>query len=156
MTRAFIGLGSNLGDRRATLEAAVDQLREHVRVVKVAPFIETPALLASPESAPQPAYLNSVAWVETSLSAHELLELLRSIEQRLGRVRSRKWSARTVDLDLLLFGDERIDTPQLVVPHPQLHLRRFVLEPLATLDATLVHPVLGQSVATLLAALSDG
>ena len=126
MTLAYIGLGSNLGDREAVLLRAVDALD----AVRISPVIETEPW----GFADQPPFLNAVAEVETDLSARGLLELLLDIEQRLGRTRTGpRYGPRTIDLDLLLYGHEVIDEPGLRVPHPRLAERRFVLEPLAAL-----------------------
>jgi len=137
----YIGLGSNLGDRQAHLWAAVAALGEHpsIRVVKVSSFYETAPLGASD----QPMYLNAVAAVETSLSAMELLAVVQAIERRLGRVRDGHWRPRTIDLDILLYGDQIIQTSELTLPHPQMHLRSFVLRGLCELDGKAIHPVLG-------------
>jgi len=150
VTVAFIGLGSNLGDRAAHLDAAVKALG----AARVSRYVETPALLAPGDTKPQPAYLNAAAEVHTELAPRALLERLREIEQAEGRPRERaKWQARTLDLDLLLYGDRVIDEPGLEVPHPAMHERRFVLEPLAELAPHALHPVLRVTVAELLARL---
>lgn len=148
--RAYVGLGSNLGDRRATLERAVEHLAEHsdIRVVAVSTIRTTEPW----GSAAQPPFLNAVVAVDTRLSPRAVLEVLLEIEQRLGRVRGQRWGPRTVDLDLLLYDDAVVDEPGLVVPHPRLHERRFALEPLAELDPGLFVPGRG-TVAELLAAL---
>ena len=126
MTLAYVGLGSNLGDREALLLRAADALD----AVRISPVIETEPW----GFADQPPFLNAVAEVETDLSARGLLELLLDIEQRLGRTRTGpRYGPRTIDLDLLLYGHEVIDEPGLRVPHPRLAERRFVLEPLAAL-----------------------
>lgn len=143
----FIGLGSNLGDRNANLRAALDALNAHpaVRVAQVSTFYETTPL----GSTEQPDYVNAVAALETSLEAGALLSLMRNIENRLGRVRSERWQPRTIDLDLLLFDQLVVATPELTIPHPQMHLRSFVLRGLCELEPDVVHPVLRQSVAEL-------
>ncbi|MBL8957782.1 MAG: 2-amino-4-hydroxy-6-hydroxymethyldihydropteridine diphosphokinase [Myxococcaceae bacterium] len=146
----YVGLGSNLGDRRAHLDAAVRELK----AARVSRYLETPALLAPGDTVAQPAYLNAVAELHTDLEPQALLSRLREIEQAEGRPAQRaRWQARTLDLDVLLYGDRVIDTPNLKVPHPAMHERRFVLEPLAELAPELVHPVLKKSVAELLAQL---
>ncbi|MBK7862184.1 MAG: 2-amino-4-hydroxy-6-hydroxymethyldihydropteridine diphosphokinase [Archangiaceae bacterium] len=150
MTRAYVGLGSNLGDRRAHLDAAVAKLE----ATRVSTYLETAALLAPGDAVPQPAYLNAVAEVETALEPHALLARLREIEQAEGRPAQReRWQPRTLDLDLLLYGDRVIDSPDLEVPHPELHRRRFVLEPLCELAPTALHPRLKITVRELLAQL---
>ncbi|HEY2354450.1 MAG TPA: 2-amino-4-hydroxy-6-hydroxymethyldihydropteridine diphosphokinase [Gaiellaceae bacterium] len=132
--RAYIGLGANLGNRQATIRAALEALAEEdgIEVVAVSTLRETEPVGVGP----QPLFVNGVAELETTFSARELLDLLLATEQRFGRVRvAGEHAPRTLDLDLLLFGDERIAEPGLTVPHPRLHERAFVLEPLAELDA---------------------
>jgi 2-amino-4-hydroxy-6-hydroxymethyldihydropteridine diphosphokinase len=142
VTRAFVGLGANLGDREATLRRAVDLLRAE-------PGIEVRAVSTFRETDPvgyldQPRFLNGAAELETTLSPRELLDRMLAVEQALGRERTGpRFGPRTVDLDLLLYGDETLDEPGLRVPHPRLHERRFALEPLAELDPGLGVPGLG-------------
>lgn len=126
--RAYIGLGSNLGDKRAFLRQALGLLAVHPRVCleKVSSFYETRPVGVSPEL----PFINAVAEISTSLSAEELLALLRKIEEELGRSRPYPGAPRTIDLDLLLYGEEQIALPHLVVPHPRLPERDFVLAPL--------------------------
>ena len=137
MARAYVGLGTNLGDREATLREAVDLLREQVDVRAVSSVRETePWGLVD-----QPPFLNAAVEVETELTARELLDLLFDVEQSLGRTREGpRYGPRTIDLDLLVYGEERLDEPGLTVPHPRLHERRFALEPLAELAPDLVVP----------------
>jgi 2-amino-4-hydroxy-6-hydroxymethyldihydropteridine diphosphokinase len=139
VTRAFVGLGANLGDRRRALRAAVDALaaEDGVEVVSVSVLRETEPVGVGQ----QPLYLNGAAELETTLTARELLDRLLAVEQRFGRVRvPGEHGPRTLDLDLLLYGDEVIDDSGFTVPHPRLHERRFVLEPLAELAPGLVVP----------------
>jgi 2-amino-4-hydroxy-6-hydroxymethyldihydropteridine diphosphokinase len=139
VTKVFVGLGANLGDRERTLHAAVDALagEEGIELVSVSTLRETEAVGVGE----QPRYLNGVAELETTLRARRLLERLLEVEQRFGRVRiPGEHGPRTLDLDLLLYGDEEIDEPGLTVPHPRLHERRFVLEPLGELAPGLVVP----------------
>ena len=139
MTLAYIALGANLGDRWRNLERAVELLgaEPDVDVVRVSRFRETDPV----GYVDQPRFLNGAAAVETTLGARGLLERLLSVEQALGRERpGPRFGPRTVDLDLLLYGDETVDEPGLTVPHPRLHERRFVLEPLAELDPALALP----------------
>jgi len=139
VTRAYVGLGANLGDREQALHAAVDALaaEDGVEVVSVSVLRETEPVGVGQ----QPLYLNGAAEVETTLTAGELLDRLLAFEQRFGRIRvPGEHGPRTLDLDLLLYGDEVIDEPGLTVPHPRLHERRFVLEPLAELAPGLVVP----------------
>ncbi|MGH3136866.1 MAG: 2-amino-4-hydroxy-6-hydroxymethyldihydropteridine diphosphokinase [Gaiellaceae bacterium] len=150
MPRAYVGLGANLGNREETLEHAVALLEAAVRVdvIAVSELRETDPVGV----VDQPRFLNGAAAVETTLSARELLDTLLAIERSLGRVRVERWGPRTVDLDLLVYGDEIVDEPGLRVPHPRLHERRFALEPLVELDPELVIPGRG-GVAEVLAAL---
>ncbi len=143
MTRAYVGLGANLGDRERTLRAAVDALgaEDGVEVVAVSALRETDPVGVGD----QPRFVNGVAEVDTTLTARELLDRLLAVEQRFGRVRvPGEHGPRTVDLDLLLYGDAQLDEPGLTVPHPRLHERRFVLEPLAELAPGLVVPGRGE------------
>jgi 2-amino-4-hydroxy-6-hydroxymethyldihydropteridine diphosphokinase len=136
VTHAFIGLGANLGDREATIRAALAVLAEDdgIEVVAASTLRETEPIGVGP----QPLFLNGAAELETTLTARELLDRLLATEQRFGRVRiSGEHGPRTLDLDLLLFGDEQIDEPGLVVPHPRLYERAFVLEPLRDLGVEL-------------------
>lgn len=132
MPSAFLGVGSNMGDRLLHLRRAVDLLRERgVRVLRSSRVYETDPV-GGPE---QPPYLNAVLEVESAGTARELLETCLAIEAELGRVRGERWGPRTIDLDLLTFGDEEIDEPDLQVPHPRMHERAFVLAPLLELTA---------------------
>jgi 2-amino-4-hydroxy-6-hydroxymethyldihydropteridine diphosphokinase len=140
VTRAYVGLGANLGDRERTVRAAVDALaaEDGVEVVVAVPTLRETEPVGVGQ---QPLYLNGVAELETTLTARELLDRLLAVEQRFGRIRvPSEHGPRTLDLDLLLYGDEVIDEPGLTVPHPRLHERRFVLEPLAELAPGLVVP----------------
>jgi 2-amino-4-hydroxy-6-hydroxymethyldihydropteridine diphosphokinase len=150
-TAAYIGIGSNLGDREATIAQALELLDEPpaIRLARVATVRET----APVGIVDQPAFLNTVALVETTLGARELLDKLLALERRLGRVRTgERWGPRTLDLDLLLYGDAKLDEPGLTVPHPRLHERRFVLEPLYELAPDLLVPGRGR-VGAMLSAL---
>jgi 2-amino-4-hydroxy-6-hydroxymethyldihydropteridine diphosphokinase len=139
MTRVYIAIGGNLGDRRANLERAIERLRAD-------PDIDIIAVSSLRETEPvgyvdQPRFLNGALAAETPLGVRELLDRLLAVERALGRERSGpRFGPRTVDLDLLLYGDETIDEPGLTVPHPRLAERRFVLEPLAELAPDLVLP----------------
>jgi len=146
-TTAYIGLGSNLGDRQRYIDSGIKMLAgaPELRLLRVSDVIETPPLSQDD----QPNYLNAVAEVQTQLNAHGLFKTLAEIEILLGRRRKKKWGPRTIDLDLLIFGQDVINEPNLTVPHPQMHLRSFVLKGLAQLNAGLLHPVLGAAVAEL-------
>jgi 2-amino-4-hydroxy-6-hydroxymethyldihydropteridine diphosphokinase len=152
VTRAYVGLGANLGPREATLLRAVDLIAAlpGVEVLELSTFRETEPVGV----ADQPEFVNGALAVETTLSARELLDGLLGVERDLGRTREdgERWGPRTIDLDLLVYGDETVAEPGLTVPHPRLHERRFALEPLAELEPELVVPGRG-SVSALLAEL---
>jgi 2-amino-4-hydroxy-6-hydroxymethyldihydropteridine diphosphokinase len=133
--RAYLGIGSNLGDRADHLQGAVDGLAatNGITVVAISPVYET-----EPVGGPaQPEYLNAVVALDTDLTPRQLLEVAQRLEQEAGRVRGERWGARTLDVDLLLVGDEHVDDPDLVLPHPRLFERAFVMVPLADLDPML-------------------
>jgi 2-amino-4-hydroxy-6-hydroxymethyldihydropteridine diphosphokinase len=151
-TIAYVGLGANLGERETTIAEALRRMDEDecTSVLRSTAPIETEPVGYED----QPRFLNAAARVATTRSARELLALLLQVERELGRVRSEgpRYGPRTIDLDLLLYGDETIDEPGLEVPHPRLHERRFALEPLAELDPALAVPGRGR-VSALLAEL---
>ena len=146
--RAFIGLGSNLGDREANLRQALDHLARtpDTTVVRASSLYDTEPVGVED----QPHFLNAVAQLETRLAPQQLLWNLMLIERRLGRVRSQRWGPRTLDLDLLLYEDLVIDEEDLQVPHPELTKRSFVLVPLVELEPLLLHPVTGETMLALL------
>jgi len=137
---AYIGLGSNLGDRKNYIDEALRRLSEaeHVKLVKVSDIIETTAL----SSTEQPKFLNAIAELKTTFGAMDLLKTLNNIENDLGRTRRGQWWPRTIDLDLLLFGTEILKSPDLTIPHPQMHLRSFVLNGLCQLNGEMLHPIM--------------
>jgi deoxyguanosine kinase len=151
---AYIGLGSNLGDRREYIDKALKMLVDtsNSKIIGLSDIIETNALGDSN----QPDYLNAVARIETILDVHSLHKALINIENALGRERPCKWAARTIDIDLLLFDNQIIRSTSLTVPHPQMHLRSFVLRGLCQLDAWLEHPVMKLSVSELAERLNGG
>jgi 2-amino-4-hydroxy-6-hydroxymethyldihydropteridine diphosphokinase len=147
--RVYIGVGSNLGDRWAKLALAARELRAAKRLNLVA---ASRVYDAAPLGPPQPRYLNAALELETELPALEVLDLLQRIEETGGRVRGpERWGPRTLDLDLLLYGDEVVRVPRLVVPHAGLAVRRFALAPLSELCPDRVVPGTGRTVAQLLA-----
>lgn len=149
MATAYIALGSNLGDRAATLHAALERLGALGTVEAVSPFLETDPVGYTE----QPRFLNAAARLRTTLSPEDVLRGLLGIEAALGRVRTLRWGPRTIDLDLLLYDDMVLHDPGLSLPHPRLHERRFVLEPLAAIAPDAVHPLLHRAVRELLADL---
>jgi 2-amino-4-hydroxy-6-hydroxymethyldihydropteridine diphosphokinase len=151
--RAYIGIGSNLGDRLKHCTTAVEKISGLPGCVLsgVSPWYRTQPVGVEGQG----WYLNGVAAVEAEIPARELLKNLLAIEAQMGRVRKERWEARTIDLDILLFGSDVIDEEGLIIPHPHMHLRRFALVPLAQLDPALIHPVLGIRVGALLERLPE-
>jgi 2-amino-4-hydroxy-6-hydroxymethyldihydropteridine diphosphokinase len=148
-TVAYIALGSNLGNREQTLRTALARLEsiDQIRVTKISKFLENPAIGGPVDS---PPFLNAAAEIETELDAHSLLDELLKVEQSLGRHRREKWGPRTIDLDLLLYGDQIIHTEGLIVPHSLMHQRKFVLQPLAEIAPAAIHPGTKKTIAELL------
>ena len=147
--RAFVGLGSNLGDREAMIRLALDDLARlpETQLVRASSLYDTEPV----GETEQPNFLNAVAELDTTLTARQLLWNLLLVEARLGRARAKRWGPRTIDLDLLLYGSLVIEEPDLRVPHPELTRRSFVLVPLVEIEPMLVHPETGE---TLLSHLS--
>ncbi len=153
-SRAFLALGGNLGEPQQAFKNAADKLKQHPRIELVA----ASALYRTPPiggPAGQPDYLNAVVELATDLAAKEVLDFCRKIEDAAGRTREIRWGARTLDLDLLFYDQLILDTRELVLPHPRLQQRHFVLMPLAELAADFKHPVLQQTVTELLSMLPE-
>jgi len=148
MTTAYIGIGSNLGDKLNNCRKAIDLTGRmpDTRVTAQSRFYRTTPVGVEG----QDWYVNGVISLWSGLSAQDLMENLLDIEKVMGRERRKKWDSRTIDLDILLYGQEVIKEKNLTVPHPLMHLRKFVLEPMVQLAPDLIHPVLGKSIAGLL------
>jgi 2-amino-4-hydroxy-6-hydroxymethyldihydropteridine diphosphokinase len=149
---AYLSLGSNVGDRECQLRDAIRRLGSVGRVQLVSPIYETEPV----DFTAQPMFLNCVVALETSCTPTLLMQQLLAIEKAMGRERIQKKGPRTIDLDILLFGDEALKTPELTVPHPAMEGRRFVLQPLADIAPEARHPLLGKSVRELLEDLPPG
>ena len=150
--RIFLLLGTNMGDRKINLKRAIFQIEKLVGTINEESSVYQTAAWGKLD---QPEFYNQVIEVESSLSAIELLEIILGIEVKLGRERKEKWSERLIDIDILLIGNEIIQTERLNVPHPQLANRKFTLIPLVEIASDVVHPVLKKNMAELLAACSD-
>jgi len=152
MTRAYIGLGSNMRDREANLAKAAGLISQSTRVLMISSLY-----LTEPEVyKDQPDFLNSVACIDTDLNAGELLKILNGIEMKMGRERPFAGAPRLIDLDLLLYDGAIINEPGLEVPHPRMHLRSFVLVPMVEIAPEFIHPVLHKNMKELLAGLPQG
>ena len=152
--RVHIGIGSNLGDRRANTGEAIEKVSKlpGTRIVRASSLYES-----EPLGNAKTWFVNSVIELETDLAPEALLKKLKAIEEAMGRkrVKGKRWGSRIIDLDILLFDQDVIDKRTLKIPHPEMHKRRFVLLPLAELAPQVIHPQLGQTVSTMLATVKD-
>jgi 2-amino-4-hydroxy-6-hydroxymethyldihydropteridine diphosphokinase len=152
MNDVFLLLGSNLGDRELLLRQAIEHIEAGIgRVIKASAVYET----QSWGKTDSPDYLNQVILLQTELPAQRVLEKILSIELLMGRVREEKWGSRTIDIDILFYNLDVINEPGLQIPHPELHNRRFTLEPLAEIAPLFVHPVLSKTILQLKSELKD-
>ncbi len=144
MERVFLGLGSNVGDRSANIARAKRLIGRvtGVRIVRVSPQIETKPVGYED----QPDFINAVVEIETALHPHDLLSAVKRIEREMGREETFRFGPRSIDIDILLYGDRVVDEPDLTIPHPRMHERLFVLEPLARIAPEVVHPVIRRRV----------
>jgi 2-amino-4-hydroxy-6-hydroxymethyldihydropteridine diphosphokinase len=149
---AYLSLGSNVGNRQRQLDNAIEHLKSVGHIVSVSSFYETEPV----EFTDQPWFLNCAVALETTQTPEQLLETLLAIEKEMGRLRSQRKGPRTIDIDVLLLGDAILDSPRLTIPHPALHQRRFVLEPLAEIAPDACHPILKKTIRELLEELPTG
>jgi len=143
MQKAFIALGSNLGDKRKNIEIAIEKIKEKgIKILKVSSIIETEPYGYKD----QDSFLNAVCLVETSLDPFSLLRVLLNIEEEMGRKRTFKWGPRNIDLDIIFYDDLVIESEELIIPHPDAHNRTFVMGPISEIEPDFVHPVLKRKV----------
>jgi 2-amino-4-hydroxy-6-hydroxymethyldihydropteridine diphosphokinase len=151
-TLAYLSLGSNVGDREPHLRDAIARLESHGRVVAVSSIYETEPV----EFTDQPWFLNCAVALETGATPQRLLAAALKIEQEMGRYRAADKSPRTIDIDIVLFGDAVVNSPELTIPHPAMHERRFVLQPLAEIAPDAMHPILKRTIRELRDGLTTG
>lgn len=151
MVTVYLGLGSNMGNRRENLDQALNFLSQRLRVEKVSSVYDTETV----GNTNQPRFLNLVCQASTGLEPLTLLTLLKGIESKLGRLPHASYLPRPIDIDILFYGDRVIETPKLVIPHPRVTERAFVLVPLAEIAPGLVHPVNGKTVKELLKSITE-
>lgn len=152
MNKAILLIGGNLGDRVGHLQQAVEQIKKQVGKVEMTSALYETAAWGHVE---QPDYLNQAILVSTGMDARTLLQTVLAIEHNIGRVRRQKWGARVIDIDIIFYNDAVINEPDLKIPHPQMQFRQFVLVPLQEIIPDWQHPVLQQSVSTLLETCTD-
>ncbi len=147
---AFLGLGTNLGDRVGNLQTACQKLSQHphIKIIKSAPLYKTQALTLT-QNTDTPWYLNSALWITTSLTAFDLFHAIKSIERDMGRTSTTKWDSRLIDIDILFYDKLILNDPCLTIPHPEIAKRQFVLTPLCDLAPYFVHPTLFESLSDL-------
>ncbi|MFC3419237.1 2-amino-4-hydroxy-6-hydroxymethyldihydropteridine diphosphokinase [Salinicoccus hispanicus] len=154
MAVVYLGLGSNLGDRRENLESAIHRLEDHesIEVVRRSSILET----APYGKTDQPDFMNMCIMIETRVSPLDLLEIVLSVEHDMGRVRKEVWGPRTIDIDILLYEDLELSLDDLCIPHAEMHNRAFVLEPLSEIAGDAIHPGFGKTIETLRQDLETG
>ena len=151
MNSVFVSIGSNLGDKIGNCKIAIEEIAAFAKIVKISSCYETEPLGYED----QPNFINCAAEICTDLPPHDLLTKLNKIEDKLGRVRLEKWGPRTIDLDIIFYGEQVIKDDNLVIPHPRAHLRRFVLEPICEIAPEFIHPEYNLSIYELLKEIKD-
>ncbi|HYE55171.1 MAG TPA: 2-amino-4-hydroxy-6-hydroxymethyldihydropteridine diphosphokinase [Chitinophagaceae bacterium] len=151
MNQTYLLIGGNIGDRLKNLQSALEHLAQTGNIARRSSVYETAAW----GNTDQPAFLNQVIELHTSLPPSDLLQSILKIERQMGRERKEKYDPRTIDIDILLYNDEVLKTDELTIPHPRMHLRRFVLAPLSELAASVLHPVFKKSIDELLLECPD-
>ncbi len=150
---SYLGIGSNLGDRKQYLDLVIEEISKDKHILEMArsTYIETEPYGVTD----QPKFLNGVVKVKTIYTPYQLLEFCKRLEKMAGRIKTRHWGERTLDVDILIYADEIIFKPNLIVPHPQMHLREFVLRPLCEIEPYLIHPIKKMDVQTILSLITD-